>query len=481
MIRRVESAHSPESLAQKLSGLTGTVLLHSGESRGGLGRYSLVTAWPFLSFRSWGALCELHTRGRRVVQYGDPWQSLAQLMARYETLDPVDAPFPLGGCFGVWGYDLKSFLEPRVGRRAVHDLALPDCDLGFHDSLVVFDHQLNAVWIISTGLQPDGSRSRKRARVQFDRWRRLLDSPLPTESEAFQRPTYDPRAKPRMQAPESSLSREAFLSRVQRAQAYIRAGDIYQVNLAHRLCSAWSTGGWDLYRRLSDLSPAPFAAWMKFGDYTLVSSSPELFLKMTGPHVETQPIKGTRPRGADATHDAQLGYELQTSAKERAELLMITDLLRNDLGRVCEYGSVRVEDLMRLERFAQVQHLVSTVEGTLRPKVSHFQALTACFPGGSITGAPKIRAMQIIDELEPVSRGPYTGALGYLGFNRETQVSIAIRVAVVKGVQAYYHAGAGIVADSDPMAEYEETLAKAAAFQRLGRLACPMPAGNLGL
>jgi len=480
MIRRFETAHSPETLVQRLSGPTGVVLLRSGESRGGLGRYSLVTAWPFLAFRSWGALCELRTRDHRFVQYGDPWQSRADLLARYETLDPVDAPFPVGGCFGVWGYDLKSFLEPRVGRRAVNDLALPDCDLGFHDSLVVFDHPLNAVWIISTGLQPDGSRSVKHARAQADRWMRLLESPVPAESEAFPGPDWDTRAKHRAQEPGSSLSREAFLSGVQRAQTYIRAGDIYQVNLSHRMCTPWPTGGWDLYRRLSDLSPAPFAAWMKFGDYALVSSSPELFLSMSGPRVETQPIKGTRPRDSDVTRDAQLGYELQTSAKERAELLMITDLLRNDLGRVCEYGSVGVQELMRLERFAQVQHLVSTVDGTLRPDVSHFQALAACFPGGSITGAPKIRAMQIIDELEPVSRGPYTGALGYLGFNRESQVSIAIRIAVVRHGHAYYHTGAGIVADSEPAAEYEETLAKAAAFQRLGRLAHARPAGNLG-
>jgi para-aminobenzoate synthetase component 1 len=276
------------------------------------------------------------------------------------------------------------------------------------------------------------------------------------------------------------LSREAFLALVQRAQAYIRNGDIYQVNLSHRLSSPWTTGGWDLYHQLSGLSPAPFAAWIEFGDYALVSSSPELFLRLSGSHVESQPIKGTRPRDPDATRDAQLAYELQTSTKERAELLMITDLLRNDLGRVCRYGSVGVKDLMRLERFAQVQHLVSTVEGTLRPEVSHFQALAACFPGGSITGAPKIRAMQIIDELEPVSRGPYTGALGYLGFNRESQVSIAIRIAVVTHRRAFYHAGAGIVADSDPAAEYEETLAKAAAFQLLDRLARPLPAGNLG-
>jgi para-aminobenzoate synthetase component 1 len=180
--------------------------------------------------------------------------------------------------------------------------------------------------------------------------------------------------------------------------------------------------------------------------------------------VQTCPIKGTRPRALEPERDAQLAYELQTSAKEAAELIMITDLLRNDLGKVCEYGSVRVPELMRLERFPQVQHLVSTVEGRLRPELTHFDALAACFPGGSITGAPKFRAMEIIEELEPVSRGPYTGCLGYLGFNRESQLNIIIRTALCCDGQVHFHTGAGIVADSDPCAEYEETLAKARGF-----------------
>jgi para-aminobenzoate synthetase component 1 len=221
---------------------------------------------------------------------------------------------------------------------------------------------------------------------------------------------------------------------------------------------------WELSERLSAVSPAPFAAFLDCGEFQIASSSPEQFLQMSGAHIQTRPIKGTRPRSADPTRDAQLAYELQTSAKENAELVMITDLLRNDLGKVCEFGSVQVPDLARLERFAQVQHLVSTVEGRLRPDVTHFAALASCFPGGSITGAPKFRAMEIIDELEPVSRGPYTGALGYLGFNRESQLSIIIRAAVCMDGLAHFNVGAGIVADSDPAAEYEETLAKAQGF-----------------
>jgi para-aminobenzoate synthetase component 1 len=221
---------------------------------------------------------------------------------------------------------------------------------------------------------------------------------------------------------------------------------------------------WELFCRLSAVSPAPFSAYLDCGAFQIVSSSPELFLRLNGSHVETRPIKGTRPRSKDPTRDAQLAYELQTSAKETAELVMITDLLRNDLGRVCEYGSVQVPALARLERFPQVQHLISTVEGRLRPGLTHFQALSACFPGGSITGAPKIRAMEIIDELEPIARGPYTGALGYLGFNRESQLSIIIRSAICLRDIAHFQVGAGIVADSDATAEYDETLAKARGF-----------------
>ena len=230
----------------------------------------------------------------------------------------------------------------------------------------------------------------------------------------------------------SNLSRSDFLSAVERAQRYIRAGDIYQVNLSQRLAAPCAFSGWELFGRLLAVSPAPFAAYFDCGDFQIASSSPEQFLRLSGSHIATRPIKGTRPRSPDATRDAQLAYELQTSPKELAELVMITDLLRNDLGRVCEFGSVQVPELAKLERFAQVQHLVSTVEGRLRTDVTHFAALASCFPGGSITGAPKFRAMEIIDELEPIARGPYTGCHGYLGFNRESQLSITIRTAIRK-------------------------------------------------
>jgi para-aminobenzoate synthetase component 1 len=262
----------------------------------------------------------------------------------------------------------------------------------------------------------------------------------------------------------SDLSRTEFVAAVTQSQAYIRAGDIYQVNLSHRLTAAWELSGWEFFQKLKAVSPAPFSAFLDCGDFQIASSSPEQFLRMSGAQITTRPIKGTRPRDVDPTRDAQLAYELQTSSKELAELVMITDLLRNDLGKVCEYGSVQTPDLARLEKFAHVQHLVSTVEGRLRNDVTHFAALASCFPGGSITGAPKFRAMEIIDELEPLSRGPYCGCLGYLGFNRESQLSITIRAAVCKDSLAHFNVGAGIVADSNPQAEYDETLAKAAGF-----------------
>ena len=434
-------------------------------------RYSFVAANPFLTFRSFGSRCEIVSRRAPdaahptpQVQFGNPWHILDALMSRFELLDEIDLPFPLGGAFGYWGYDLKNFTEPKLPRRAVNDLELPDCAVGFYDSLVVFDHHLGRVCVISTGLNADGSRSEKRAGERLEFWRsRIQDSEM-SRKDAKAQSDFDLGGVAPLREPSSNFSRAEFLAAIVRAQLYIRAGDIYQVNLSQRLTAQCGLSGWELFEKLSAVSPAPFSAFLDCGDFQLASSSPEQFLRLSGSHIVTRPIKGTRPRDADSTRDAQLAYELQTSAKELAELVMITDLLRNDLGKVCEFGSVQVPELAKLEKFAQVQHLVSTVEGRLRNDVTHFAAFASCFPGGSVTGAPKFRALEIIDELEPVSRGPYCGAIGYLGFNRESQLSIAIRTAVCRDGVAHFNVGAGIVADSKPEAEYEETLAKASGF-----------------
>jgi para-aminobenzoate synthetase component I len=462
IIQEIQNSHTPESLVEQLAGEPGNILLRSAMFDSANAHYSFVTARPFSTFRSFGSRCET-TSETTHVQFGNPWHLLDALMSRYELLDEIDLPFPLGGCFGFWGYDLKNFVEPKLPRTAVNDLELPDCHVGFYDSVVVFDHRFSKTWIISTGLQSDGTRSEERAKDRLAWWQQIVSRPALRDKPAVSHPAL--RDKPTNTAIESNLTRTQFIANVRTAQNYIQHGHIYQVNLSQRLEADWPSSGWDLFQNLHEVSPAPFSAYLDCGDFQICSSSPELFLRLSGNHIQTRPIKGTRPRSADSVRDAQLTYELQTSAKEMSELVMITDLLRNDLGRICEYGSVNVPELVRLERYPQVQHLVSTVEGRLREDQTHFSSFASCFPGGSVTGAPKIRAMEIIDELEPVTRGPYTGAIGYLGFNRESQLNITIRTALCKNGKAYFNVGAGIVADSIPEAEFDETLAKAAGFR----------------
>ena len=472
LIQEIPTAHTPETLVEQLRDAgcgSRLVLLRTTQFDSPAARYSFVAANPFLTFRSFGSRCEITHHSSLIThhQFGNPWHLLDALMARYELLDEIDSPFPLGGVFGFWGYDLKNFTEPKLPRRAVNDLELPDCHVGFYDSLVVFDHRLGKVYVVSTGLNVDGSRTESRAKEQLDFWiSKITGQELPQRHRDIEEINKfnSLRLCDSVAKIASNLARADFIAAVERVQQYIRAGDIYQVNLSQRLTAQGDFNGWELFEKLSAVSPAPFSAFLDCGEFQLTSSSPEQFLRLSGSHIVTRPIKGTRPRATDATRDAQLAYELQTSAKELAELVMITDLLRNDLGRVCEYGSVQVPELAKLEKFAQVQHLVATVEGRLRNDVTHFAAFASCFPGGSITGAPKFRAMEIIDELEPISRGPYCGAIGYLGFNRESQLSIAIRTAVCADGKIHFNVGAGIVADSDPVAEYEETLAKAAGF-----------------
>jgi aminodeoxychorismate synthase component I len=267
-------------------------------------------------------------------------------------------------------------------------------------------------------------------------------------------------------------SREAFLNAVHEAREWIAAGDIYQVNLTQQFCAhcPQDLPLWSLYEALRDASPAPMSCWMDCDGRQVLGSSPETFLRVHGRRVETRPIKGTRPRHADADEDRRSAYELQTSEKEIAELVMITDLLRNDLGQVCEYGSVQVSEILQLESLAQVHHLVSTVRGTLREEEDVVSLLAACFPGGSITGAPKKRAMEIIRALESVPRGLYCGAMGYMGFHGDAQFNLAIRTLIREGDVLHYHVGAGIVADSVAEAEYEETLHKARGIQDAVRL-----------
>lgn len=457
-----------ERLARRVAAEPGVVFLKGGWPDARRARYSYLVADPFLTLTIRGSGLEWRGLGsgagaeRAWVDYGNPWRVLQAVWDRFELLDEVDLPFPLGGLFGFWGYELNRFVEPTVAPRARRDLEMPDGWVGFYDCVVVWDHCLDRGWILSTGMLPDGSRSRRRALERADVWERRLE-----EADAAELPIAveicDGTAR-RLPEVGSSLSREGFLRAVERVRAYIRQGHIYQVNLSQRLMVRALIPAWELFCRLGEVSPAPYGAYVNAGPFQLVSASPELFLEMSASRVVTRPIKGTRPRGATPEDDIRLAQELQTSPKENAELVMITDLLRNDLGRICEYGSVHVPDLARLESYAQVHHLVSTVEGRLRPGVSHVEALAATFPGGSVTGAPKVRAMQIIEEVEPVARHFFTGTLGFLGFNRESRLSMIIRTACCTEGWIHFPVGAGVVADSEPEAEYRETLAKAGGF-----------------
>ena len=460
-----------ETLLATLEDQPELVLLHSSLQGHPDARFSFLTAFPMVTLRAFGADCHLHypASHKSHTVYGNPWSVMDQLMQPFEVMEELDSPFPLGGCFGYWGYDLKHFVEPSLPRRAVRSSTLPDAYVGFYASLIAIDHRDNKTWIVATGFHPDGTWSSAEATRQVDHWKQLLETSstiklpdLPHPSSGSNLPWH------------SHPNRDAYIQLVQKAQKFIGQGDIYQVNLARELNTCSESSALTAYRQLQTMSPAPFSGFINEGGFQILSASPESFLKMDGNHIQTRPIKGTRPRGMDPQADAQLAYELQSSEKERAELLMITDLLRNDLGRVCEYGSVTVPDLMKLERYPQVHHLVSTIEGTLQKDCSHLKALASCFPGGSITGAPKFRAMEIIEGLEPMTRGPYTGSMGYLGFNKTSRLNIIIRTAVKQGNQLSLHVGAGIVADSVPEAEFQETEDKAAgflaAFKRSGHL-----------
>jgi para-aminobenzoate synthetase component I len=342
--------------------------------------------------------------------------ALARLRAESPSL--TDWGFPTSGLFGMVDYDGKY-------------------TFGVYDEVLLYRHATRE-WLATGPQLPEV----------------LAQAPVSKPvGQAGEGPHFQPDSSP-----------EAYQALVRRAQEYIAAGDIYQVNLAHRFRAPWPAGtdALPLALRLRSASPAPYAAFMDLGGRQILSSSPESFLRISGQHIRTRPIKGTRPRFHEAEADERSAIDLIRSEKERAELLMITDLLRNDLGQVCEYGSVRVTDLLKLERYEQVFHLVSTIEGQLRPDISHIAALAACAPGGSITGAPKKRATEIIAELEPAPRGLYTGAIGYFGTHGESQFSIAIRTITIEKGEASFHVGAGIVADSVPELEWQETLHKAA-------------------
>ncbi|MBI2909747.1 MAG: aminodeoxychorismate synthase component I [Chloroflexi bacterium] len=429
-----------------------------------LGRFSFIGSDPFLVMKSRGDEITVEGRGKREEGggrrrlCGNPFDVLGQLLDQYR-MDPHPAlPFA-GGAVGYLSYDLGRFVE-RLPSDTVDDLQLPECCFGFYDAIAAFDHLENKVYIASTGLpeMAEPSRGRKAER-RLAELRRLLSQEAGSHEEP---PPVGIPSEPALF--HCNFEHDEYLKAVEAAREYICAGDIFQVNLSQRFDAPLSIPPYDLYRCLRTLNAAPFACYLNLEGVAVVSSSPERFLRLTGDLVETRPIKGTTPRGRTPAEDAAMAQKLLDSFKDRAEHVMIVDLERNDIGRVCRYGTVRVRELMALEKYATVFHLTSTVEGRLCPEKSRLDLLKACFPGGSITGAPKVRSMEIIEELEPTRRSVYTGSIGYLSFSGDMDLNIAIRTILMTRGRAYFQVGGAIVYDSEPEAEYEETLDKGKAL-----------------
>jgi para-aminobenzoate synthetase component 1 len=419
-----------------------------------------VACDPFLTYRSKGARIEVERATGTDVRDGDPFSCLREAISDYGVDRPAGAPPLIAGAIGYFAYDLGRFVE-RIPETTVDDVPVADCHLGFYGAVAAIDHAESRAWVCAIGApETDPGPTRRLAE------RRAADL-TDWLSQARPGPPLDtpPRASGGLPV-SSNFTYDEYIAALERVKDYIAAGDIYQANLTQRLSAPLATTPWDLYRRLSATNPAPFGGYFETPDCAVVSCSPERFLQIRSSEVETRPIKGTRPRGATPDEDARLAEELRSSIKDRAENVMIVDLERNDLGRVCDYGSVHVPELFALESYATVHHLVSTVRGRLHAGKTALDCLRASFPGGSITGAPKIRSMEIIEELEPTRRGIYTGAIGYLCFSGDMDVNIVIRTLVIKDGTAYFQVGGGIVADSEPEAEYQETLDKAQALAR---------------
>lgn len=447
-------------------------LLESGKGGPATSRYSFLGADPFRRLRGTRHLWELTSVDRSAIVQEDVFTGLSKMILGNRIPKPEGLPPFIGGAVGYFAYDLVRSFE-TLPSFAMDDIGLPDAEFAFFDLIAAVDHLTHTVFGIFC---PPLERflAEPREKLYLEGCDRLSEFHARLTSASAAEPCPAPSTLPPLSlVPDQS--REEYMRRVRRCQEYIASGDVYQANLSHRFTlsldaqsgSTGSTGDaltLDLYRRLRSVNPSPFSGLLRFDDVALVCCSPERLVRVQGRQADTRPIAGTRPRGSTSSEDRRLTEELAANAKERAEHLMLVDLERNDLGRVCEYGSVRVDEFMAIEQYSHVSHLVSNVSGTLRPWTTGFDVIRALFPGGTITGVPKIRCMEIIDELEPVRRGPYTGSLGYLSWSGDLDLNIIIRTLVMTRDRGSLQVGAGIVADSLASKEYDETLFKAGAF-----------------
>lgn len=493
----ISDLETPVSAFLKLGAPRRAFLLESAEQGQHMGRYSFlgVGARALVTYTA-GRLTVQENGDRLEVEHADPFAAAAELLSSYRT--PADSNLPplAGGLVGYFGYDLIRRLEP-LPHPPPDDLGLPEMAFLLADTVLVFDHLKHTITVVANafvdGRDIDGPYNRAVSRIADVKAR--LGRPLgtapggvaetdgPAAADGIGAASGEGPAALRSSAERSiasSMTREQYEAGVERIREYIYAGDVFQVVLSQRFSTPIDVSSFAVYRGLRAVNPSPYMYYIAFDDFALCGSSPEPLVTVHDGRVETRPIAGTRPRGANAAEDRRLVADLSANEKERAEHLMLVDLGRNDLGRVCVPGTVTVDELMAMEFYSHVIHMVSNVSGTLLDGLTPVDALKAAFPAGTVSGAPKIRAMQIIDELEPVRRGPYAGAIGYLSYGGDLDTCICIRTMIIKDGVAYLQAGAGIVADSDPAREFAETQSKAAALVRAIQLAHDEFSGTAG-
>jgi anthranilate synthase component 1 len=447
----IADCETPVSAYLKLRGGGPSFLLESAEQGQRVGR------WSFLGFRPRATI------RMSLGDHPDPYAVVADELARYRIAPLEGLPPFAGGAVGLFGYDLVRSAEPSVGSAKPDEVGIPDLALMISDVLVAFDHLRHEVTVLANVFAGDDvDAAYGQAAATIAEVKERLAGPVPQIGRGRREP-------PQFT---SNLGPDGFAAAVECCIEYIRAGDAYQIVPSQRWTADCPVEAFSIYRGLRAINPSPYMYFLDFEDFEVAGASPESLVKVNGRHVELKPIAGTRPRTGS---DRELADELLSDEKERAEHVMLVDLGRNDLGRVCEYGSVNVDELMGVEIYSHVIHIVSTVSGTMRPEVTPMDAMRAALPAGTLSGAPKIRAMQIIDELEPVKRGPYGGAVGYLSYTGDLDTCINIRSTFVRDGTAYLQAGCGIVADSDPAAESRESDAKAGAVMEAIRLACDQP------
>jgi para-aminobenzoate synthetase component 1 len=477
LTRSISLKKTPAEVFARFSQQPGCFFLDSALGDHDLSRFSYIGAEPFFTLKSRGMVMDI-VEGKKVRhQKGNPLEVLAAMLQRHQVSSGTTfVPF-IGGAVGYIAYEFGRHTT-GLDLSAPDDLGLPELAFNFYRKLLAYDHRDRRWYVAAADFSTShGPSVRKRLTADIDKMAAIADGaePVPTAvaAKATGEGTVDAVEDDLAVVPESpmvtdgpypwrsSLTREQYLDAVRAIQERIGRGDIYQANLTQRFHATLPSSPVQLYQALREVNPAPYGCYLDLGECVIAGQSPELFLSIRGRHVETRPIKGTRPRGVTPEEDARLAAELEASAKDRAELVMIADLLRNDLGRICRPGSIEAGDTVRLESFPTVHHLVSVIKGELAAGRTLADVLRATFPGGSITGAPKLKAMEILDGLEPVARGPYTGAMGLLGFDGSVDLNVAIRTFVIRGQDVCFGAGGGIVADSNPDAEYAESLDKA--------------------